>query len=83
MKDLADGEALWDWYEETQEQTCVVQPANGELLLIFSTEDGDLCYQGVPFEDAEDGSSVDKNVGMVERLDDNRWPMKPIWPVTS
>ena len=79
IESLNELHAVERWaVDNTESWVVVVRNRWGTVSLIASDEDGDLFFQRVPTDDAEDvpHGYVDKVPGV-----DTGWPLELIWPV--
>ena len=79
IESLNELHAVEEWaVDRTESWTVVVRNRWGTVSLIASDEDGDLFYQRIPTDDAEDvpAGYVDKVPGV-----DTGWPLELLWPL--
>lgn len=79
LKDVGAVDAL---FAELGEYEIAVASKYNAAFLIYTSVDGELCYQGVPILEDPDGDhgKVDQNRGMLADLAPLWWPLRYLGP---
>lgn len=72
---LTDAAAVDLAFTESGDLSIVVVTALDDHLIIGTTADGEVFYQGMPMAENEEGTKVDPNNGWVEDLPHQAWPL--------